>query len=70
MKCEFIDLNDKRILFDSILNSENRKLLAEDVINEIDRLENVIRNYEIQMEQVVNTYSNTASFKRTKQFRH
>lgn len=70
MNVQFLSLNDKRLLFDSIMESDNRKLLAEDVINEIDRLENAIRNYEIQMEQIVNVMQKTSTFKQVQPFKH
>jgi len=57
MKTLFVDASDKGKLFDKLLKGDEAS--AKYVITEIDRLENIIRNYEIALEVSVSRLDNT-----------
>ena len=61
MKCEFLDFKKKKEIYDKIINSdiEDKELLSEIILNEIQRLESVIKDYEIAMNQVSNAIEST-----------
>ncbi|MES2732233.1 MAG: hypothetical protein V4714_10805 [Bacteroidota bacterium] len=54
MKTEFLNLKQKAFLMDRMQEGDIEAI--DRAIKEIDRLEQVIKNYELQIEQVVNAY--------------
>lgn len=52
MKAEFLNIIDKTILFEALKKGDNEALNI--IINEIDRLECIIKTYETAMFQISN----------------
>lgn len=57
MECQFLDFKKKNEIYDKIVNSniEEKEQLVELVLNEIQRLESVIKDYEVSMNQIAKT---------------
>jgi len=63
VKTEFLTLDQKVVLRDALLSGDDPKQYAKDVFNEIDRLENIIKSYELAMDQVKYTIDSTVQSK-------
>jgi len=66
MKTEFIELSTKREIMNRLESGDT--LMIPYVINEIERLENIVRDYELGMEMVADRLNNTRTYKTPNKF--
>lgn len=59
MRTEFLTLGQKQILYEALLGGTDPKQYAKDVFNEIERLENIIKDHELTMELVQDRFAKT-----------
>lgn len=56
METKFVSLNDKTVLVEGLMKGDHECMKL--VIEELDRLERVIKDYEIGMKFIVDKFSN------------
>lgn len=67
MKAEFLTLSEKDTLYGKLLKGD--KTAIEETINEIERLENIIRDYEMGTELLMSK-ANSTLYKKPKIYNH
>ena len=63
MKTEFLTLEQKQKLFDSLVNGSDPRQYSKDIFKELDRLENIIKHHELTLELVNDRFA-SSTFKK------
>lgn len=59
MKTEFLTLSQKQVLYEALIGGTDPKQYSRDVFEEIERLENIIKDHELTIELVQDRFSKT-----------